>query len=345
MLPMYSVSFPIGNESKTISVYCGDILNFGEKIDILTTSAFRRSYFPTPGTLFGALKKAGISVAALAIRPQIDMRSSCNIWLSREMKKHSDRFGRIGCIEFLSPRLRGNAEKSDVLSSLRSYFFMLDIAAANGIPMETVALPLLGSGSQQLEARLMAMPIINECIAALKRNPSIKRICFAEKSQEKAEMLIKALKSSYNLQAMERTQNDRKPTSCAKVFLSYSSRDSSIADSLCEKLEKRGAKVWYAPRDVVGPYAAAIADAIADATHFVVILSENSLRSEHVLNEIDLAFQNLPDKIRFKPLRIDPIELNSSFKYYLSRQHWIDATEPPIEIHLGIFADKLLEDV
>ncbi len=344
MLPMYSVSVPVGDESKTISVYCGDVLEFGEKIDILTTSAFRRSYFPMPGSMFGALNKAGISVAALAMRPQIDMRRSCNIWLSRRLKKRSDRFGRIGCIEFLNPRHRGNAAESDVLASLRSYFFMLDIAAANGIPMETVALPLLGSGVQQLEARLMAMPIINECIAALKRNPSIKRICFAERSHEKAELLSKALKSSYNLQALEHTKNAPKPAGDARVFISYSSPDRSIADSLCEKLEKRGAEVWYAPRNVKGPYAAAITDAIADSTHFVVILSENSLRSEHVLNEIDLAFQNLPDKIRFKPLRIDPVELSASFKYYLSRQHWIDATEPPIEIHLSVFADKLLED-
>ena len=63
--------------------------------------------------------------------------------------------------------------------------------------------------------------------------------------------------------------------------------------------------------------------------------------SEHMLNEIDLAFQRLPRGIKFKPLRIDTAELAPAFNYYLSRQHWMDAHIPPLEERLDEFVDSL----
>ena len=131
----------------------------------------------------------------------------------------------------------------------------------------------------------------------------------------------------------------------ASAFISYSSQDKNIADNLCAKLEQNGVAVWYAPRDVHGPYANAIVHAIEKCTHFVVILSQNSMASEHVLNEIDLAFQSLPNNIKFKPLRVDDSLFSASLKYYLSRQHWMDATVPPLENRLCEFVEELLEDL
>lgn len=127
------------------------------------------------------------------------------------------------------------------------------------------------------------------------------------------------------------------------AFISYSSKDKNIADNLCAKLEQNGVRVWYAPRDVSGPYAQSIVQAIDAATHFIVILSQHSLVSEHVLNEIDLAFQNLPEHITFSPLRHDDAVFTPSFKYYLSRQHWMDATVPPLENRLNEFVRELVQ--
>ena len=87
------------------------------------------------------------------------------------------------------------------------------------------------------------------------------------------------------------------------AFISYSSADKNIADNLCSKLEQNGVCVWYAPRNIdTADYASAIVKAITNCTHFIVIISHNSLQSQHVLNEIDLAFQELRRKIRFYPL-------------------------------------------
>lgn len=131
--------------------------------------------------------------------------------------------------------------------------------------------------------------------------------------------------------------NRRNTLQTAGIFL-------QISDNLCAKLEQKGIKVWYAPRDTHGPYAEAIVDAIDRAKYFIVILSQNSISSEHVLNEVDLAFQNISQGIKIKPLRIDNALFTASFKYYLSRQHWMDASSPPLEARLNEFLTEFLRE-
>lgn len=154
-----------------------------------------------------------------------------------------------------------------------------------------------------------------------------------------------------NIEVIEKNESFSRDSSTKMVtehksqaFISYSSQDKNIADNLCSKLEQNGIKVWYAPRDVKGAYAASIANAIDNSNFFVIILSQNSMASEHVLNEIDLAFQNLSKGIKFKPLRIDNAMFTQDFKYYLSRQHWMDASVPPLEERLNEFVADLLDD-
>ena len=335
------------NGTKYIEAYCGDVLEFGEKIDILTTSAFQGSYEPTPWTIFGALHKAGIQVVDLAQKPAFDLREPCHTWLSEPIHAGGTNIRRIGCVEMISLGTwdgEESAVEQSMIDSIRAYFAMLDIAAIYGTEMETIVLPLLGGGDQNICPELMIVPLLNECICFLRRNDSVQRICFVEINIKKASLIANYLQESYAL--MEQAPQLRETSAPkAKVFLSYASGDKNIADNLCAKLESRGVRVWYAPRDVQGPYAAAIVDGIDSATHFVVILSQNSIRSQHVLNEIDLAFQALPNNIKFKPLRIDESMFTASFKYYLSRQHWMDAHIPPLEDRLTEFVDKLLEDL
>lgn len=352
MQPMYTaaVSTPYGD--KSISVYLSDILMFDEPIDILTTSARKWSYEPTPNSVFGALFRAGISSKELASNPEIDLRQLCNVWLSKPVYSPYTKIQRIGCIEMVrySPDgINRVVNEQAMLNSIKSFFQMLDIASSYGIPMDTIALPLLGTGDQHISASLTMIPILNECISFLRRNQSVHRICFIERNYGKASMIMQALQTSYTLTVSPKAAPVHLPEqprgTGALAFISYSSPDKNIADNLCSKLERQGIKVWYAPRDVKGPYAAAIAEAITQATHFIVILSQNSMHSEHVLNEIDLAFQGLPDKIKFKPLRIDESLFTPSFKYYLSRQHWMDAIIPPLESRLDEFVSKLVADL
>ena len=345
---IYSTCISTDSGQKKIEVYCCDVTLFDETIDILTTSAFEGSYAPSPRTVFKALYDIGISVQELSRKPFIDLRQSCHTWLSTEVASEFSSVRRIGCIELRSRSTSYFSQEDleqSMLNSIRAYFHMLDIAAIYEVKMETVALPLLGSGNQNIAARLMTIPLLNECIAFLKRNNEVKRICFIERNAAKAELIAKSIQQSHNI-ALLSTHSHYVPSKPkAFAFISYSSRDKNIADNLCFKLEQRGIAVWYAPRDVQGPYANAIVQAIDKCTHFIVILSQNSMASEHVLNEIDLAFQRLPNQIMFKPLRVDNSLFTPSFKYYLSRQHWMDATVPPLEKRLNDFADNLLVDM
>lgn len=343
---LYSIPLPIDGTTKEISVHCDDITCFSQKIDVLTTSAYAGSYAPTPRTVFQALSFHGIHVNYLAKSPAFDLRDPCHIWLSEQIPANTVGISRIGCIELGGGHLFHldpfEAEQS-MINSIRAYFHMLDIASLYGVDVTTVALPLLGSGAQHITGDFLLIPLINECVSFLKRNQCAKNICFVERNPQKADQICRCLQNSLRF-ADSRKEFEPVQTQADCVFISYSSKDKNIADNLCSKLERNGLKVWYAPRDVHGPYASSIATAIDKAKYFIVILSQNSIASEHVLNEIDLAFQNISQGMKFKPLRIDNALFTPSFKYYLSRQHWADATIPPLEERLTEFVSELLQD-
>ena len=332
---------------KTISVHACDIRTLDVAVDVMTVSAFYRNYAPTRGTLFGALADKNIDIHKLSVDPEIDLREPCNIWLSRETPRASQLpIRRVGCIEMSSYSRDRNSwqmQAASMLASVQAYFRMLDIASIAGIPIERIVLPILGTGNQQISADLIMTPMLNECVSFLKNNHHVRHIMIVTYNQALAFKFGMMLEQSYAFRS-ESVMSAPPKAPAAKdelAFISYSSKDKNIADNLCAKLEARGIRVWYAPRDIsAGDYAGAIVDAITRCTKFVVILSRNSMRSNHVLNEIDLAFNRISGGLQFLPLKMDEEELGGSFMYYLSRQHWMDAHIPPLEKRLEEFADR-----
>ncbi len=339
---------------KRISVNVQDITKLDEPIDVMTVSSYYRGYKPTNRTMIGALYQNGICVEDLAQSPAIDLRDMCNIWLSEEVSSSRLPIHRIGCIELSDYRSDRRVDKkleAQIISSIQSYFHMLHIASLSGISIETVGLPILGGGDQRIDPAIITLPTINECVHFLMENESCKRICIISYNAAQAYQFARCLENSYSTQKQEQTNKreydiSRQHSSEGRsVFISYSSIDKNIADNLCAKLESKGIKVWYAPRNIhAQDYATAIVDAITTCTHFVVILSKNSLSSNHVLNEIDLACQELTRQIHICPLKIDEEEMGPAFTYYLSRHHWLDACIPPLEKRLEEFADSLVSD-
>ena len=78
------------------------------------------------------------------------------------------------------------------------------------------------------------------------------------------------------------------------VFISYSSKNKVIADAVCARLEENKIRVWFAPRDVPPgkDYASVIIQAIDQCKIFILIWSEESNKSNHILNEINHAFNH-----------------------------------------------------
>ena len=66
------------------------------------------------------------------------------------------------------------------------------------------------------------------------------------------------------------------------------------------------------------------------------------MESRHVLNEIDAAFNGLKDGVVLLPFRVDSEKLKDEFSYYLSRQQWTEAQNPPLQARIEEFIDKTI---
>jgi len=128
------------------------------------------------------------------------------------------------------------------------------------------------------------------------------------------------------------------------VFISYSNKDKTIADAVCSKLEDQSIRCWMAPRDVPpgANFAGAIMQAIGEAHVFVLIWSANTNTSEHILNELNQAFDQGKTVI---PFRVENVEPSLSLKYYIGRTHWLDALTPPLEKHIGTLSMTILANL
>lgn len=76
-----------------------------------------------------------------------------------------------------------------------------------------------------------------------------------------------------------------------EIFISYSTVDTTSAETVRNVLEKNGFSCWMAPRDIPGGsnYTKEIPIAIRNCKVFVLILSENAQNSHWVLKELDSA--------------------------------------------------------
>lgn len=111
----------------------------------------------------------------------------------------------------------------------------------------------------------------------------------------------------------------------ADIFISKSTKDHWLASSLCDKLEGVGITCWIAPRDLqtkaTQRYADDIVDGIENAKALILILSRDSNKSDHCMNEVTTACDK---KKKVFVFQIDEIDnLNKTFNYYLSQEQWI----------------------
>src|SRR4051794_4431896 len=111
------------------------------------------------------------------------------------------------------------------------------------------------------------------------------------------------------------------------LFISHSSADTQVAESIVTELEKRGIACWYAPRDVElgGEYQGEIVQALDAARAVLLIFSKNANASQHILREIELAVQ---DRKPVYPIRIDGTMPSHGLRYLLANKQWVDHKDP-----------------
>jgi ankyrin repeat protein len=117
------------------------------------------------------------------------------------------------------------------------------------------------------------------------------------------------------------------------VFISYSSKDKSVADATCAVLEARGIRCWMAPRDILpgSEWGAAIIGAIASAKVMVLIYTSSSNASPQVRREVERAVAR---GLHVIPFRVEDVPMSPALEYFISTPHWLDALSPPLERHL-----------
>jgi TIR domain len=126
---------------------------------------------------------------------------------------------------------------------------------------------------------------------------------------------------------------ETEPSSQIRAFISHSSSDAELAQSLCAHLEAKGIGCWIAPRDATPsrPYADEIVRGIESADALVLLASAQAITSSNVLNEVEQAHKN--KKVIYTVL-INKPQIGRDLDYYISRLHWIE---------LGVSTEKLAE--
>ena len=108
----------------------------------------------------------------------------------------------------------------------------------------------------------------------------------------------------------------------ADVFISYHEQSAGdIAAKIAAALEEAGISCWYAKRDIPagGDFARYIPPQIDACKVFLLILNEGVYQSNHIENEVGLAFSRLNkgDNIKIIPLEIGDFKRESWVRYYL----------------------------
>lgn len=126
----------------------------------------------------------------------------------------------------------------------------------------------------------------------------------------------------------------------AQVFISYSSKDRTVANMVCALLEARGHRCWIAPRDIVPgtSWGEAIIDGIKSTRIFVLIFSQHANTSPQILREVERAVHHGMPII---PFRIEDVVPEGSLEYFMSVPHWLDALSPPVEDHIARLGDVI----
>jgi hypothetical protein len=170
---------------RSFELYQADITQLDFSVDLLVVSAFAGSYVPTHGTIIEALgKRCDVNVRLLAANPWLDFRPTLGCWISRELSCPS--VTRILGVELLGGSL-------DISEALANVFVAASVAEMKGITAKTMALPVLGAGSQRLDAGKVIGAVLPRAVEYLKRSICTSRVVFAEIDPRRVALLNQAM--------------------------------------------------------------------------------------------------------------------------------------------------------
>jgi hypothetical protein len=109
----------------------------------------------------------------------------------------------------------------------------------------------------------------------------------------------------------------------APIFISYSSKDQEIAETIYQALEARGLDCWIACRDVRPGenFQEAIVKALRSAKVMLLLFTSNANNSDEIKKELVLAGRN---RVTVVPVRVEDVVPSDAFSYEFATRQWID---------------------
>jgi TPR repeat protein len=109
----------------------------------------------------------------------------------------------------------------------------------------------------------------------------------------------------------------------APIFISYSSIDQKVAETICDALQARGYGCWIACRNVMPGenFQEAIVKAIRSAKVMLLVFTSNANNSDEIKKEVVLAGRY---RIIVVPIRVEDVAPNDALAYEFATRQWID---------------------
>jgi hypothetical protein len=123
-----------------------------------------------------------------------------------------------------------------------------------------------------------------------------------------------------------------------RAFVCHASEDAAAAQLIVASLEAAGVPCWVAPRDIApgSNYAAAILDALDEASLLVLAFSKATNSSPHVQRELERATdRSLP----ILPVDLDGGAPSRTLRYFIGTAQWLEAAGRPAAAWTATLAD------
>ena len=223
MILLNEVAFETPKGFRTIELHEGDLTQLGRPVDVLVLSAYAGSYAPVPRSLIRSLLDVfSLDVMQLVNEARLDFRSSLGVWISNTLE---DVRPTLPYTRIIGVEMRGSA--AGLGEALDNVFAAIGLLEAKGISVRTMALPLLGTGSQRLEPAEVLAFLLPAVRRAMDRLDTIERVYFVERDHARATAISDAIDSTLQ-RSSERLGTDEALASVQRELVSSLQRHEGL---------------------------------------------------------------------------------------------------------------------
>jgi hypothetical protein len=328
-------------KSQGLIRFCvGDLTNLtsDDTVDVLIIWSVRDNYSLIPGTFVNALYQKGISIEALAMDKEVDLRQAFSCWLSREIKETLPgiTFSRILCFEPDESAKAGELV-GDIFRSLAPFL-------GGSFPIRTVSTGLLASGRLMESKKVMLQQLVEAAVHWMSSGlplDCLNIVSLPDSRIDELTQLFSELKSRFT-GTISVNQNQCK----YDIFISYSHKDIREVDLFIEFLlgQNKDSRIFIDKQNL-NPGSAwqrEIYEAIDGCRKVATFYSPTYLDSKVCIEEFNIALcrHRESDESILKPIYL----YSANLPTYMRLVQFFDCRESNRE-KLKQAANYLLQDV